>query len=67
VGFPTSPFTSAGKTPARPLREIYEDIPNIPPPSDDSDRVHRSGSKFDSATPLPEPPTQITILSRNVV
>ena len=64
---PTSPFTPASKTPARPLREIFEEKSVIPPPEDDSDRVHRSGSRFGSATPLPEPPTQVSILNRNVV
>ncbi len=67
ISFQASPFTPAGKTPARPLREIYEESPTIPPPEDDSDRVHRSGSRFSSATPLPEPPTQVSILNRNVV
>jgi hypothetical protein len=67
MGFPTSPFTPASKTPARPLRELYEESPSIPPPEDDSDRVHRSGSRLGSATPLPEPPTQVSILNRNVV
>jgi hypothetical protein len=67
VSFPTSPFTPASKTPARPLRKIYEESHSIPPPEDDSDRVHRSGSRFRSATPLPDPPTQVSILNRNVV
>ncbi len=67
ISFQASPFTPAGKTPARSLREIYEESPTIPPPEDDSDRVHRSVSRFSSATPLPEPPTQVSILNRNVV
>jgi hypothetical protein len=67
ASFTPSPFSPSNKTPARPLREIYEDKPTTPPPEDESDRVHRSGNNTSSTTLLLEPPTQVSILNRNVV